>query len=269
MLALEAYIDDSGKGQPPVFVLAGFLGYAAQWAEFTEEWRAALAKKPALEYFKMREAASLHGQFFGWGEQQRDRRLAELLAIIDRRVISGVYSGVMHADFDKIIRGKIAKRMDNPYFLMYHGIIAAVLRFIVEHNIGEAVDFIFDEQFKQSDQVQEAYSAVVELAPPAIRPLLGARPIHRSEREFLPLQAADLHAWHVRRWFAERAQGADFTQLGMPALNRIPQIEDGWTASRLEKYLDRARRINRETGRVFPHEAARPKGPGASRGRSS
>jgi hypothetical protein len=42
LVALEVYVDDSGTGNPPVFLLGGFIGRAESWAVFKEEWRDAL-----------------------------------------------------------------------------------------------------------------------------------------------------------------------------------------------------------------------------------
>jgi hypothetical protein len=262
IVALEAYIDDSGNGNPPVYILAGFVARAEKWTEFTEEWRLALAKPPGLTYFKMKEAAALRGQFYGWSREDRDQRLGEMISLIRRHVISGVSTGVYHADYNSIIKEKIAKQTDSPYFIMYHGMIAATLRFLEKNKIAEKIDFIFDEQFGQSDQVQTTYSAMVEFAPPRVKHLLGSRPIHRSELECLPLQAADLLAWHIRRWFDEHEKGREFDGFAMKALKDIPQFEDGWTMKRLSNYLSRAYEINRETGRVFPYQVrpCRPSG---------
>lgn len=46
---MEAYVDDSGTGDPPVFLLAGFVGRAERWAEFSERWIEALRGRPRLK----------------------------------------------------------------------------------------------------------------------------------------------------------------------------------------------------------------------------
>jgi hypothetical protein len=53
--------------------------------------------------------------------------------------------------------------------------------------MDDKVDFIFDEQFKLSEVVQSSYSEAVRIMEPTIRTLMGGRPIHRSDKEFLPL----------------------------------------------------------------------------------
>ncbi len=90
---MEAYADDSGTGDPPVFLLAGFVGRAERWAEFSERWIEALRGRPRLKYFKMKEAAALEGQFKGWSESDRDKRLATLVDIIKDYGFLAVWSG--------------------------------------------------------------------------------------------------------------------------------------------------------------------------------
>jgi len=61
---LKAYADDSGSdgGGSPYF-LAGFLMGSEHWAKFADDWQAVLSQRPAIEYFKMAEAANYTGQF--------------------------------------------------------------------------------------------------------------------------------------------------------------------------------------------------------------
>ena len=61
---MQVYIDDCTE--PPVFLLAGFLARAGEFAKLTNKWNAALAKPPKVEYFKMKEAFARQGQFLGW-----------------------------------------------------------------------------------------------------------------------------------------------------------------------------------------------------------
>jgi hypothetical protein len=88
VLVMQAYVDDSVE--PPVFVLAGFVTHAEQWAKLTVKWADALTRPPTLEYFKMNEAYARKGQFEGWSEPDRDARLGDLAGIIKQHVLAGV-----------------------------------------------------------------------------------------------------------------------------------------------------------------------------------
>jgi hypothetical protein len=252
LLVMQAYVDDSIE--PPVFVLAGFVARAEQWAELTARWRETRDKPPRLEYFKMKEAHALQGQFRGWSKADRNTRLAEFVDIIREHVLVAVYSVVHQRDYHNVMKKRLAAQLDNPYWLMYHSIMMTVGRWEEGLGLHEPVDFIFDEQGRQSEQVESIHSILIEHAPSGIRALFGARPDHRDDKETLPLQSADLLAWHVRRAQEEKDKGHDFDTPTMRSLRAIPHVEDLWTRERLVGFLGRTRALTRELGRVMPHE---------------
>jgi hypothetical protein len=254
ILVMEAYIDDSGKGNPPVFLLAGFLSRAEQWEDFSEKWVDALRGSPKLDYFKMSEAAAFEGQFRGWNEEDRDARLAELVGIIKDHVLLGVSSVVYHRDYDEIIKDKLSKETDNPYWFMYHAIMETTYRWDIENGIKEKVNFIFDEQFKQSDIVQGAWSIYYEQAPTHFKELFGERPVHKNDVGTWPLQAADMLAWHIRRSYYELELGNVFTSPTMEVLRSIKGAHDPWTRDRLQEIVFGVDKLNVDLGRVTPHQ---------------
>jgi hypothetical protein len=252
LLVMHAYVDDSVEA--PVFVLAGFVARAEQWAELTVRWRSALERPPRLDFFKMKEAHALQGQFRGWSKADRDARLAEFVSIIRDHVLVAVYSVVHQRDYLAVMKRRLAAQLDNPYWLMYHSIMMTVGRWEEGLGLREPVDFIFDEQGRQSDQVESIHSILIEHAPFGIRALFGARPTHRDDKETLPLQSADLLAWHIRRAQEEKDKGNDFDTPTMRSLRAIPHVEDLWTRERLVGFLGRTRALTRELGRLMPHE---------------
>ena len=255
LLMLQVYIDDSGKGQFPVFVLAGYMATAEQWNDFAGEWQAVLDKPQPIKYFKMNEAHQLIKQFNKWSPEARDERLFQLISVIQRNVQLGIQSVVHLHAYNNIIKGKIAKPMNNPYFLSFYGIMIALYRYHLEHPLTDKVDFIFDEQLKQSDQVQAGYSKFVDLMPPVFKPILGGRPMHRSELDAVPLQAADMLAWHVRRKYWVEEVGKDYDDPLRNRLLEIPLIKDTWDNQRLSSFLAMTRKINRDEGMIFPYNA--------------
>ncbi|MGB9380686.1 hypothetical protein [Candidatus Binatus sp.] len=58
---LQVYIDDSGRGVDPVFVLAGYVGRLRNWEEFSDRWQATLRENPTIDYLKATEAIWLQG----------------------------------------------------------------------------------------------------------------------------------------------------------------------------------------------------------------
>jgi hypothetical protein len=80
---LQAYLDDSGMGQPPASVMAGFVSTSERWATFSDEWKQALDMRPSIEYFKMSEAAACSGQFAHWSDERRNERVAYLFSLVE------------------------------------------------------------------------------------------------------------------------------------------------------------------------------------------
>ena len=225
VLVLEAYADDSGNDRnSQVFVLAGFVAKADPgWLRFEKEWRFALQKPPAVKYFKMRECHALRGQFDGWDPTERDQRLAELVGIIKRTATASIFALVPRADFFAAMPKLDVRFTKSPYAVVYYALIWATLQSMKSSEITEPVDFIFDEQLRLSDDVQALYGYFKRrLMYGDLAPLLGARPIHGSDEKFLPLQAADLLAWHIRRWYDADANGEKFETPALLELRKIP-----------------------------------------------
>lgn len=176
---IQTFVDDNTE--PPVFLLAGFVARAEHFVELTRKWKAALAKPPKLAYFKMKEAHARRGQFWGWSVLDRDARLADLVSIIKEHVLARVSAVVRQDEYHAVLRDRIAKPLDSPYWLMYHSIMALVFEWDIESGLAEKVDFIFDEQLHQSDRVQAHFGAFYDLAPERIKALFGKRP-RSSER---------------------------------------------------------------------------------------
>jgi hypothetical protein len=72
--------------------------------------------------------------------------------------------------------------------------------------LQEKVDFIFDERVKEKKKIRDAWDAYKENADPDIKPYIGSDPRFENDIEFLPLQAADLNAWWIRKMATEKRQ---------------------------------------------------------------
>ena len=69
------------------------------------------------------------------------------------------------------------------------------------------IDFIFDNR-SEKKEIISAWDETVEKTDDVIKGLIGATPRFENDREFLPLQAADLWAWWVREWYEEEESEA-------------------------------------------------------------
>jgi hypothetical protein len=200
--ALKAFIDDSGSGgDSPWYVLAGYVGTTQSWAAFDEPWRAILDWRPKLDYFKASEAESLRsdGKWAGVSEDDRNERINAFIEVIGKHALRSLYVRVKQQDYNEVIKPYVPEQWDNAYYFLFTGIIAAGTS--VEKYFGPSrpIEFVFDNANELEKPSHKLYNQV------AGAPQFGKRVIkvrYEDEQQFLPLQAADLLAWQVRRRFS-------------------------------------------------------------------
>ncbi len=257
MAVLQGFIDDSGEQElprDPVFVLAGFIASAERWAAFSQEWQAALDAKPAIDFFKMNQAATLTGQFKGWTDIQRDKKVELLTGVIVKYAEVKVQCAIDKKAFATHVRSlRVPNRLltlDKPYAMAFQHIILATAGVFLAYGFNHTVDFIFDEQGKIGEDAVRMWDSL----KPIIRanaakgrsnfePYMGERPIFRDDKKFLPLQAADLYAWHVRRDYADNKLIQMPPRPAMQALRNMSTIQryvDDAELQRFRESIDRS-----------------------------
>lgn len=200
ILVMQAFIDDSqSSSSGREFVLAGYMASAPVWMQFSDEWSKALAELPSIDYFHATEAESRKDEFLGWDVVVRNRKVMKLAEIIDRFPLFSFDCRVGQDSFGRILRDASPYDLRSPYFSIFYGVIATAARQLHMHGIAVPIDFIFDEQGDVGPEAALWYNHVRLGLPSHLRPLLGGRPIFRSDRDIVPLQAADMLAWHLRR----------------------------------------------------------------------
>ncbi len=263
-MVLNAFLDDSGSGHAPVFVLAGFVATVNRWERFTTAWDAqVLHGDPRIDYFKMREAHALDGQFARFGSRQRDARVTTCLSIIQEVALTPVRVVIPHAAYREVFYRKVSKNLDNPYFIAFYNVLGNVLLGLEDTPDIETVDFVFDEPgTEHGEESGEEYKVLVEgfdaflrNAPRHVTRLLAGRPSHKNDKGLSPLQAADLYAWQVRRFYDEQEQGREYRD---PVWLALSGIKGGLNVEcdkeRLAWMLERMRARTTETGMVFPYD---------------
>ncbi len=227
--SLRAFIDDSGSGgDSPWFVLAGYVGTCEAWDAFDEPWLAALKEPPRLKYFKSSEAESLKFEFAGFTKEQRNQRIDSLIEVIGKHALRAMYVRVKQQDYNEVIKPYIPERWDNAYYFLFTGIIAASTTAEKYAGTSRPIEFFFDNANRLKAPSRKLYGQVSDL------PQFGNRVIdihYEDEKEFLPLQAADLLAWQIRRRFSvEESPRPQFES----ALNCPPQPPFPHTITREE-----------------------------------
>lgn len=223
LMMLQAFIDDSGNdGKSPVFILAGYVASFENWETFSEEWDRVLNPEDGFQMgvLKMKNAYSnrrRRSPYFGLTDQEMEDRLKSLVGVINRHAMHGVVSVIPYAIYNRLIRGKFnllgTSTLDRPYWISFFGIMARLLQVTKHLKLDDKVDFIFDTQDNESKPLlMSEYDRFINLAPPDLRNLSGGYPIFKKDDEVLPLQAADMLAWHVRRHYFDRYAGRDPTK---------------------------------------------------------
>jgi hypothetical protein len=209
---LQAYIDDSGtKNQGPLMVVSAIIGPASVWAEVSDAWDKEL-RFPAegrIAYFKEYEAVHLTGEFQHWREEARDRKVQRLSRIVNRSDLFGAWYAVdldSHQSASKFA-GKPYTDMkrhggNQPYLLLMPTVMmaAAVAARDRVPNV-QRLELILDEHNVFRQDIEATYKVMLETVSmvPGVKEIMPPHPSFRDDKEFLPLQAADMMAGTIRR----------------------------------------------------------------------
>jgi hypothetical protein len=238
-VVLQAFADESvGK----YTVLAGYLSRQELWEKFADAWKAVLDKTPKLEYFKFNEAIHFCGQFSRVSENQRDRRLSELIAVIKDFVIAAMITAVHAKDYEDVVKGKFLtgkwKRLDNSYSHAFFNFIMDTITLIRRHRLQDKVDFIFDQNEVYKPRVMGAYDRMLLAAQDSELQILGSPPIFRDDKLFMPLQGGDMLSGYVNR----RSLGKPYPSV-LDQLREVPVVFNLWKKERMQLWLDGSKAI--------------------------
>ena len=217
VLNWQAFMDESFSDEE--FVLAGHIASAEAWAQFAEEWEELLPNsgngKVPLKMTKLMARDPERAQAFyrviekyvpvsiscriNMGDLKRALARAQKIATgvptsdpflkfcVDFGPWENAYNHVFRALLDNFHRNKATNAKYIP--------------------MDQKVDFIFDDRTEKKP-ILDAWDKFIENQEDDVRVEYGATPRFERDEDFFPLQAADLWAWQVRKWYEEDA--ADF-----------------------------------------------------------
>jgi len=200
------YVDDSGSGEGQdrgnIFLLAGFVACPKQWKRFSTKWKKICNREPKTPDFKMKKAHRLFEQDGTpiWTRKQRDQRIRELVRLTKKTARFRVESVMAWPNYDQVVKGRVPPQFDNPYFLCFHNVILSVASFMEQAKVPGVVDWVFDEQGQTGRQANKWYDHVRVSVSPKVRARMGTKPVFQHDKDVLPLKAADLYAWQIRRY---------------------------------------------------------------------
>jgi hypothetical protein len=265
-----AFIDDSGQGgDSPHFVLGGYVAAEAEWSSFAAAWQAVLDLSPRLEYFKMYEAASLAGQFLGFSHHDRNQRLAKFIDVVVQHDLFEWSVSVADADYKELLLPTLPPELRSPYYFAFIGMVTALSARYRWSGSGETVDFVFDKQDGLERKALRLYGSF-RRGVPSWR--LG-RVAYLNDKEFSPLQAADLIAWQTRRFMCSsegtrvelhhlhskypnpprsRIKRSDLVGMARAMQENVPNLVEEFGAESVEAELARVHRKNIKQGVPSP-----------------
>jgi Protein of unknown function (DUF3800) len=247
LLMLQLFIDESSTNDPPVYVMSGVISTAERWAKFSDEWQAALDMPVRLKYFKMSEAMGPGGEFQGFSESRRNERLQIFADIIGEHAFGMVSCCLPHDVHKKMLTHPgVPKHLRNPYCFLFYGMVLETQRLREVLKLGDGdMDLIFDDLIGAKDQALNGFEQIRKLVPRI------STPTFRDDMKVLPLQAADMIAWTIRKKWEHNFvwdNAPRKPQWDPPFGLRKPltSIELPWTTEMLFQFLGR---ILGETGR--------------------
>jgi hypothetical protein len=155
---------------------------------------------------------------------------------------------VKQKHYNRIIKANgIPSCWDNAYYFLFTAIMSAAV-FTEKHSgSGQPIEFIFDSSERFERPSKTLYHQLGQ------QPLFVGRianVLYRDEKKFLPLQAADLLAWQVRRRFCvdkepKRKQFEESQKCSSAPYSYTMTEKDLWDALKAMRQRDREWAIER------------------------
>lgn len=205
IVMLQCFIDDSGNSPDGgLFVLAGYIMNEKRWEDFTERWYAQLQRDFPIDYCRMSDAESGEGPFAGMDRIHRNRKVKDLALVIHECNPVPFVCQMEWKDWIEIAEGNLPPGFDVPYAVLFYQMMKSVADFQVKSDeLGSfgylPVDFIFDEQGAAESKCLKWYHPLKDKVAEPHKTMMSNTPQFKDDRQVMPLQAADMLAWHLRR----------------------------------------------------------------------
>jgi len=194
---LQAFVDDSKTGEE-VLVLAGYISTFDQWARLSSEWHALLKGPPMWEEFKMARAIRHLAHAEKFYRLVEEYALASIVCVIEIQPLRRVCAEL---GLDKAALGNAF--LTNPYNYAFKAIMGATYTEIMR-NISAPLEFVFDDRGEKV-HVWHAWDAFLHGLSPEERRVVASKPRFVKSHDCMPLQAAEIIAWHARKhWIKYR-----------------------------------------------------------------
>jgi hypothetical protein len=209
IVMLVAYFDESVSDVGTKdYVMAGYVQSVEVWERFSDEWAAVLEASPSLRAFHMSEVWSAlrstgtlreTNSFFGWKKEEIQTKLDALTSIIRKYHPWSIECRLSSSDFKTHIEEVAPYDLRSPWLWCYFGIIKKLAELHLTMGLSDKVELVFDEKDEEVNRALFFYQGFTEFFTPAQRAMLSGSPQFKDDEKVVPLQAADILVWTLRR----------------------------------------------------------------------
>lgn len=245
-LTLSAYLDDSGThDRSELCVVAGYISTAEKWRSFSVAWSEALAQDPPITHSHAADMLGCRGPYMGLTKEQVRGKVAKLTPIIRAHVICGVAMAIHPVLYERVMSERVHKLYRHPYILCFNMVLDCLNR-MSGAIVGEAKAIVvFDDQRGLGPRAAGAFKAI-HASHPYIFDVQ-----FQSDDERIPLQAADLHAWRLRK---RSVDGKDrfYNEPEYEPLRHVPNYMPTLSSGKPGVRMDHMRRFVDALAEHFP-----------------
>jgi hypothetical protein len=255
---ISAYFDESGThDSSQVFVVAGLVSTPASWEHLTKEWERALCDE-GVQDFHATACAVGAGEYSGWSRERRNAFYKRMAGVTAQWATGRTWTAVIMPDYRQLLEDGL------PYALGAMGCASRICHYSLGLGGKPLVPYVFEQGGRDSGEILRAFSELREQEHSNLY-RMGLLSV-RNSRDCLALQAADLHAYEIYKYFADQLEASRrpmrrslWRLLELPEVGRGGYLLHG---EKLERIIaackeSRGRRIDIAVDRLDQHHGLR------------
>jgi hypothetical protein len=182
--------------------MAGFVSTVSQWAEFSRKWEQAI-NEAGIPCFHMADFVARVRPFDKLTDLQREQLMRRLVMLINQYALASFDMAVLQSDFDEMLSEyKDTIRSSWTYLTMMS--INGVMFWSRMQSHLEPIHFIFDRGDRYSNEFNAAFAHWLAKKPTFSKEMLLGDFVLADRCAQIPLQAADMFAWEVLKYRANK-----------------------------------------------------------------
>lgn len=236
---VEFYADESYcEERSSLLCVAGYLFEKDQAIRFKKRWQAMLDRYCLVE-FHMTDCAHHQGEFEKLCRQQCDDSAREAIEIILETASYGFVVSVDEGDYGVLIQ-PWSKVLLSAYSFCLIGCLAGVSEWADKNYFQGDIAYTFESGYKHEGEAAAAF-ADIRKNPDLVRRYRLLASAFGPKKKILPLQAADILAWHWLLDSSRRRQGEKRShpvRQDFLALIRDQDMAMDWSRDHLLQYRE-------------------------------